>query len=57
MALTAITITETRRATIYVDADYDFNALAKVKKDYENGVITTYSDDIVDVNFEIMETE
>ena len=55
MALHKIIIRETREACIFVDADYDFQALTKAMEDYNKGIIVTDREDVVDVDYEIQE--
>ena len=57
MALHKIIIRETREACVFVDTDYDFQALTKAMEDYNKGVIVTDREDIVDVDYEIQEDD
>lgn len=52
MPIFKVTITEHRATDIYVEADYDFEALHKVEEQYQNHEINLDNDDEL-VNFKM----
>ena len=51
--LCRVKITETRVATVWVDVDYDFEAEQRAKDMYNKGIVTTDTEDVMDVTFEL----
>ena len=55
--LCRVKITEIREATVWVDVDYDFEATKKAKEMYDIGIVTTDTEDVVDVTYQLDEDE
>lgn len=55
MGLHYVKITELKTTVIPVYADYDFEALHQVEKDYAEGIINLYDEDLADFKIEIVE--
>ena len=53
--LCRVKITETREATVWVDVDYDFEATKKAKEMYNKGIVTTDTEDVVSVDYQLDE--
>jgi hypothetical protein len=57
MAIYAVKITEIRERTIYIDCDYDFEALSKAEERYDDEYDLLDKDYVTDVKFENLEEE